>query len=112
MNPHFDPDGRVPRYYPEPDSTPKATPQMTSQKYDYTKCSRAALEKLAEATIENIGFGTAADAVRAEARVKTLAEYDAQIGALLRSEHAGNWGVGQTAYDALRKLVEESRGAK
>jgi hypothetical protein len=117
---NFDPepgaDGVIPRWHrypfyyqpqrrkPEPMNQPKPT-------YDYSRCKRETLEKLAAAN-GGLDWQAAQVACNEEARVKTLAEYDAEIGALLREKLSGNWGVGQTAFDALRKLVEESRGAK
>jgi hypothetical protein len=88
------------------------TTPVTAPTYDYSRCSRATLEKLAALTEGLPITGPVVDQIRAEARVKTLQDYDAEIGALLRSRHQSNWGLSAADYDVLRKLIEESRGAK
>jgi hypothetical protein len=74
--------------------------------YDYSRCKRETLEKLAAAD-GGLDWRAAQVACNEEARVKTLAEYDAEIGALLREGSA--WGSFCTR---LFQLVEASRGAK
>jgi hypothetical protein len=113
---------RYSRYYPEPDPTPPKPEQpLKNPIYDYSRCSRATLEKLAKDAEDSFlkrghydpDLALSLDAVRAEAKVKTLAEYDAEIGALLREKlsSAGFW-LGSGTGDALLKLVNNSRGAK
>jgi hypothetical protein len=79
--------------------------------YDYSRCSRATLEKLASLTECLPLEGPYVDAVRAEARVKTLAEYDAEIGALLR-EKLNRRGLDEDDFATLEHLVNASRGLK
>jgi hypothetical protein len=126
FNPEPGPDGVLPRYYRgyfQPRSNPLNQPKtpVTSPNYDYSRCSRATLEKLAKDAEDSFlkrghydpDLALSLDAVRAEAKVKTLAEYDAEIGALLREKlsSAGFW-LGSGTGDALLKLVNNSRGAK
>jgi hypothetical protein len=75
--------------------------------YDYSRCKRETLEKLAAAD-GGLDWRAAQVACNEEARVKTLAEYDAEIGALLRAAGCA-WGSFCTR---LFQLVEASRGAK
>jgi hypothetical protein len=79
--------------------------------YDYSRCKRETLEKLAAAD-GGLDWQAAQVACNEEARVKTLAEYDAEIGALLRRTLNSNWGIDPADFIDLRKLIEASRGAK
>jgi hypothetical protein len=112
---------RYSRYYPEPDPTPPKPEQpLKNPIYDYSRCSRATLEKLAKDAEDSFlkrghydpDLALSLDAVRAEAKVKTLAEYDAEIGALLREkmDEKGWWII--PGGNELVALLNNSRGAK
>jgi hypothetical protein len=125
FNPEPGPDGVLPRYYRgyfQPRSNPLNQPKtpVTSPNYDYSRCSRATLEKLAKDAEDSFlkrghydpDLALSLDAVRAEAKVKTLAEYDAEIGALLREkmDEKGWWII--PGGNELVALLNNSRGAK
>jgi hypothetical protein len=76
--------------------------------YDYGRCKRETLEKLAAAD-GGLDWRAAQVACNEEARVKTLAEYDAEIGALLREKTGAPWA---DYCVELNRLINDSRGAK
>lgn len=91
--------------------------QMSNPEYDYTKCKRETLEHLA-AIVQNTWFPSGSiqanvlKAVREEALVKTLAEYDAEIGELLRKHLEEYGGIEPQHWKKLRELALESKLVK
>lgn len=91
-------------------------------KYDYNKVSREALEKLAVEScryVESAGDYTAYQQARAtvmdQAQVRTRAEYDREIGDMLRlklsPEARGYLALQDDTSNKLRALVNASRNA-
>ncbi len=92
-------------------------PINTLPKYVYANCKRETLEKLAAASEiymakDTSPFGRALLAVHEEALVKTRADYDAEIGELLREglDDAGCLSSSDTR--KFKDLVAKSREAK
>lgn len=93
--------------------------QMSNPTYDYSKCKRSTLENLAEVMNETWFASTSAPAealkvVREEARVKTLAEYDAEIGELVRHGTGTDltFSLNAEYWDKLKRLADQSKSAK
>lgn len=93
--------------------------QMSKPKYDYSKCKRSTLENLAEAVMKTwFPSGSIQSdvlkVVREEARVKTLAEYDAEIGELVRHGTGTDltFSLNAEYWDKLKRLADQSKSAK